>query len=344
MLDRADSVRTTDREIEISRVVAAPRERVWQALTHPRQLDQWWGPRGFVTRTESMALRAGGQWRYLMIGPDGREYPNLVTYREVSPPSRLVYKHGGEKDFEHVNFESSITLQATGPGDAHTQVILHSVFPSAQAKELVVREYGAIEGGQQTLACLAEHLAGQQGTGSAQVDDAPADDAQAFVLTRVLQAPLQAVWDAWTQPQHLARWMSPAGMEVISAQMDLRPGGRYLYGLRMPGGAEMWGRWLFREVQPPRRLVWVHGFSNPAGEATRHPMAAQWPLEILSTLTLSEHAGIGRGTALHLHWLPINASAEERKVFTDGHASMAQGWGGTLQQLVEHLASHSPER
>jgi uncharacterized protein YndB with AHSA1/START domain len=95
---------TSDREIVISRVFDAPRELVWQAFTEPAHLLEWWGPRGFTTRTHRMDLKPGGEWRFVMIGPDGREYQNLVTYLEVTAPGRLRYRHGGTKEVEPVNF------------------------------------------------------------------------------------------------------------------------------------------------------------------------------------------------------------------------------------------------
>jgi uncharacterized protein YndB with AHSA1/START domain len=73
MADSDSQVRTTDLEFEISRAVDAPRELVWQAFTDSAQLAVWWGPRGFTTRTERMEVKAGGDWRFVMIGPDGHE-------------------------------------------------------------------------------------------------------------------------------------------------------------------------------------------------------------------------------------------------------------------------------
>ena len=115
MPDADSHVRSTDREIEISRVFNAPRELVWKAFTDAAQIPQWWGPRGFTTRTERMDVKPGGQWRFVMIGPDGQEYRNLITYLEVVEPERLRYKHGGEKDVEPVNF------QVTGPSSGSGQ-------------------------------------------------------------------------------------------------------------------------------------------------------------------------------------------------------------------------------
>jgi len=87
----------SDREIIISRVYDAPRDLVWEAMTDPKHVVHWWGPRGFSTTTEVMDVRPGGTWKHVMRGPDGTEYPNKSIFVEVVKPERLVYTHGGGK-------------------------------------------------------------------------------------------------------------------------------------------------------------------------------------------------------------------------------------------------------
>ncbi|HLX79057.1 MAG TPA: SRPBCC domain-containing protein [Burkholderiales bacterium] len=156
-----------------------------------------------------------------------------------------------------------------------------------------------------------------------------------FVISRVFDAPRDRVWKAWTEVERLKQWFSPKGCTVIAAKMDLRPGGTYHYGMRTPDGHEMWGKWTFREIEAPQRLVLVNCFSDAAGGITRHPMAPTWPLEMLSTTTFAEQGG---KTTLTLEWLPINASPEEIATFEAGRAGMTQGWGGTMEQFTAYLA------
>ena len=117
--------------------------------------------------------------------------------------------------------------------------------------------------------------------------------------------------------------------------MDLRAGGSYHYCLRTADGNEMWGKWIFREVTPPARLVWVHSFSDAHGGTTRHPMAANWPLEMLSLATFTESGG---KTTVTLQWSALNATAAEQKVFDDSHGGMRGGWTGTFEHLDAYLA------
>ena len=116
--------------------------------------------------------------------------------------------------------------------------------------------------------------------------------------------------------------------------LDFRPGGVYHYGLRTPDGKEIWGKWVFREIVAPERLVFVNSFSDKDLGLTRHPMAPNWPLEMLSTVTFEERDG---KTLLTVRWAAINAPEAERKVFDGSHDSMRTGWGGTMEQLVAYL-------
>jgi uncharacterized protein YndB with AHSA1/START domain len=144
------------------------------------------------------------------------------------------------------------------------------------------------------------------------------------------------VWAAFIEQERMRHWWGPKGFKVIASKMDLRPGGTYHYGLQAPNGSAMWGKFVFREVTPPERMVLISSFSDEAGGITRHPMAPTWPLEMLSTFTFEDEPG-GK-TKVTIRWAPHNASEEERKTFDAGQDSMRQGWGGTMEQLANYLA------
>ena len=155
-----------------------------------------------------------------------------------------------------------------------------------------------------------------------------------FVISRTFDASRDKVWRAWTEPERLQQWFSPKGFSVLAAKLDLRAGGTYHYGMRMPDGKEMWGKWLIREVKKPERLVFVNTFSDPQGGLTRHPFSPDWPQKMLSTITFEEKAG---RTTLTIQWEPIEASETEIKTFDAGRPSMTQGWGGTFENLTAYL-------
>ena len=159
--------------------------------------------------------------------------------------------------------------------------------------------------------------------------------AEPFVISRVLDAGRDVVWAAWTDPERLTHWWGPKGVTVVSCTVDLRPGGVFHYGLRAPDGSDTWGRFVYREIVAPERLVFVVSFSDAKGGVTRHPWSPSWPLETLSTVTFQEH---GAKTTVTVTWTPHAATEIERTTFEEGHPSMRQGWTGTFDQLAEYLA------
>jgi uncharacterized protein YndB with AHSA1/START domain len=155
-----------------------------------------------------------------------------------------------------------------------------------------------------------------------------------FVISRVLDAPRELVWRTWTESEHM-QWWGPKGVKIHRAKLDLRPGGTFHYGMRTADGQDMWGKWVIREIAKPVRLVFVSSFSDEAGGIARHPMNPHWPLELFSTIAFVEQDG---HTMLTILWLPLNATELERKTFDEGHESMKNGWGGSLDRLEEYLA------
>ncbi len=90
----------------------APRDLVFAAWTDSKHLAQWWGPNGFTTTTTAFDFRPGGMWRFVMHGPDGRDYQNRVTFEEIVRPERIVYRHGGGGDVEPVQFRQTVIFEA----------------------------------------------------------------------------------------------------------------------------------------------------------------------------------------------------------------------------------------
>jgi len=105
--------------------------------------------------------------------------------------------------------------------------------------------------------------------------------------------------------------------------------------LRSPDGHVMWGRFVYREIVPPERIVFTNSFSDAAGAAVRAPFSPTWPLEVLNTLTLTEAAGL---TTVTMRGAPVNATPEERQTFEGHFPSLQQGFGGTFDQLAAYLA------
>lgn len=169
----------------------------------------------------------------------------------------------------------------------------------------------------------------------AQTDTAPAAN-QEFTISRVFNAPRDRVWNAWTQAESLAEWWGPKGCKIQIFKLDFRPGGVFHYSMKFSNGPEMFGRFAYREIAAPERIVFVSSFADAEGKITRAPFFdGGWPLEVLNVVTFTEQAG---KTTLALRGGPINATAAEHKQFVANFASMQQGFGGTFDQLDAYLA------
>jgi len=156
-----------------------------------------------------------------------------------------------------------------------------------------------------------------------------------FLISSTFNVPRDLVWKAWTERSRLMQWFGPKGFTMPAAKLDLRPGGMFHYCLCAPDGNEMWGKFVYREIVGPDRIVLVSSFSNERGGVARHPFSPTWPLETLSTATFAEHQG---KTKLTIEWSPLNPTEEERQTFDSNHEGMKQGWTGTFEQLASYLA------
>lgn len=311
---------TADREIMITRDYQAPRELVWEAMANPEHVAKWWGPRGFTTTIEVMDFRVGGVWKHVMHGPDGTNYPNKSIFREIVKPERIVYTHGGGREQgPGASFTATWTFEALAAD--RTRLTGRMVFGSAEERDFVVREFGASEGGRQTLMRLSERLSEAQ--------------CPAFTIFRSFNAPRELVWKAWTEQGRLMEWFGPKGCTIPVAQLDFRVDGQFHYCMRTPDGNEMWGLWIFREIAAPERIVLANSFSDTAGNPARPPFPGAWSLQMLTETTFTELEG---KTTVTLRWFPLDATEAERQNFNAMRPSFTQGWKGTFDQLDEYLA------
>jgi uncharacterized protein YndB with AHSA1/START domain len=147
----AENAGSSDREIVATRVFDAPRELVFKMWTEPEHIAQWWGPRGFTTTIHEMDVRPGGVWRFVMHGPDGADYQNKIVYLEIVEPERIVYDHvSGPK------FRSTATFEDLG---GKTRLTVRMLFETAALRDKVAKEFGAVEGLDQTIDRLGDLLA-----------------------------------------------------------------------------------------------------------------------------------------------------------------------------------------
>jgi uncharacterized protein YndB with AHSA1/START domain len=145
----------SDREITIHRLINAPRELVFEVWTQPEHVKHWWGPDGFTNTIHSMEVKPGGEWHFMMHGPNGMDYPNRIVFSEVVKNERLVYKHSSDDPNDPHSFHTVVTFEQQGDATSLTMV---AIFSSAEARKHVVKEFGADKGAVQTMNRLEAYL------------------------------------------------------------------------------------------------------------------------------------------------------------------------------------------
>jgi uncharacterized protein YndB with AHSA1/START domain len=293
------------RSLVTTRMFDAPRDLVFEAWTHPNHLSHWWGPTGFSITTHAFDFRPGGVWRLVMHGPDGRDYQNHITFDEIVAPERIAFHHNAEGS-EQVHHWTFVTFEDVG---GKTKLTMRLLFSSLEEKERVVREHGAAEGLKQTVGRLADYVA----------DWGKNDGLEKHItLTRLFQAPRALVFEAFTNPKHLAEWWGPKGFVNPVCEIDARPGGAILIHMEMVGtefSHPMTG--TVHEVVPNERFV----FTAVARDANNRVL-----LEAHTTITFSDEGGATR--------LTVEAHAKGKQPIARMMlAGMQEGWSQSLEKL-----------
>jgi uncharacterized protein YndB with AHSA1/START domain len=306
-------------ELKLTRIYDAPIKAVWDAWTDPKQVAQWWGPRGFTLTTHSKDLRPGGSWRYTMHGPDGVDYPNTTQYLEVETCSRLVYDHGASDGAPPVFRVTVLFEELKGQTKMEMTMTLPTAEAAAEARKFIKKA-----GGDSTWDRLGEYLA-KQSSGK-----------ESFVINRAFEAPIEQMYEVWTNPKHLCQWLAPTGFEMRFIRADIRPGGNSFYVMTGGQGLKMYGRVQYLEVRRPDRIVYTQQFCDEHEKISRHPLAPTWPETMLTTVTFIEE-GSAR-TRVTVTWEPHGSVLPaELEVFIKGRGGMTQGWTGSFDKLEGYL-------
>lgn len=238
----------SNKELSISRLLNAPRELVWKVWTGPEHLTHWWGPVGFSTTTNEMNVKAGGVWRFMMHGPDGRDYPNKIIFIEVVKPELLVYKHSGEADTENVRFHVTVTFEKQGN---KTLLSMRSGFESAEELQRVIREYGADEGMKQTVSRLEEYLAVRK------IEETP----EPVVVERTYNAPVEKIWRALTDRDEMKQWYFDI------AEFKAEPGFEFQFTGGDPDGVQYLHLCKIIDVVPNKKLSYTWRYDGYEGNS-----------------------------------------------------------------------------
>ena len=306
-------------EITLTRAYRASLKTVWNAWTDTEQVAKWWGPRGFSLTTHSKDFRPGGIWHYTMHGPDGVDYPNKTVYLEIEDHARMVYDHGGY-DNRPPMFRVTVLFMEVKGG---TQMAMTMRMPNAEAAE-ETRKLIKKAGGDATWDRLAEFL--EKGT----------TGKENFVINRTFDAPLETLFEVWTNPKHASQWLSPAGATTQFMRSDVRPGGSAFYLMTDGKSLKMYGRVEYLEVDRPHRIVQTQQFCDENETVSRHPLSATWPETMLSQIEFTAE-GPSR-TRVTVTWQPYGeVTAVELETFTKARRNMGQGWTGSFDGLESYL-------
>ena len=153
-----------------------------------------------------------------------------------------------------------------------------------------------------------------------------------LVLERVVQVPPALVWQAWTDPDHLKQWFTPAPWTTVDCEIDLRPGGVFRTVMRSPEGKEFPSTGCYLEVVPRKKLVWTSAL-EPGYRPAKRTVSKDHECDELLFTAIIELEPSGSGTRYTATALHMSESERQR------HADMGfhDGWGKALDQLVEHM-------
>ncbi|MFN8286685.1 MAG: SRPBCC domain-containing protein [Chitinophagales bacterium] len=302
---------TADRELRISRLLNAPRELVWKVWTDPNHIKNWWGPNGFTNTISTMELKKGGQWKFVMHGPDGTDYNNHSEFVEIVKPERIVFKH-----ISHPHFVTTVTFEAQGN---KTLLNWHMLFESREEFEAVVKVHKADKGLEQNIEKLQAYLQQQEARPKA---------IKEVTITRILNAPRNVVYNAWVNPVELAKWWGPRGFTTGITETAPVAGGKLR--IQMVGmGYNNMVTGNFVEVVPERKLIYTtSAFADANGSDT---------LKGYNEITFEDY---GKGKTKLTIYASIVKATPELQAAMDG---MYEGWSQSIDKLSELVTAAQGE-
>ncbi len=306
--------------ISITRIYEAPVKRVWDAWVVPEQVAEWWGPRGFTLTTRSKKVEAGGVWDYTMHGPDGKDYENKTTFLEVVEHAKLVYDHGAN-DERGPLFRVTVTFSENA-GRTTMEMQMRLPTPEeADATRTLIRQLG----GNATWDRLAEYLGKRMA------------DKECFVINRTFDAPIDVLFDMWTDPKHFGAWLPPVGFTMDFLRAEIREGGTSFYRMSHGSNTTLYGTATYLEITRPHRIVYLQRFADENENVSRHPFAPVWPETMKTVVELTAEST--SETRVTLTWEPHGTFTQaELEVFRGGRTGMTGGWTGSFDKLEALLS------
>ncbi len=266
---------TSTHTLTIKRILDAPREQVWKALTDPERMKLWWAPKPFTAPVIQIDLRVGGKFLGAMRSPDGKDIWSTGVYREIKPLERLVVTDGFSDEKGNpvpgtvygmsADFPLELLVTETFEDkNGKTQLTLkHSGFPNVEVMEQTR------EGWMSGLDKLAEILNPQPTAGAAPETTFEArPGSQEVVARRFFAAPPGRVFQVVTDPTLVPRWWGPRRLSTTVMAMEVRPGGFYRFVQRDPAGQEFAFHGYYHLLDAPFKIVGTFEFEGTPGHVS----------------------------------------------------------------------------
>jgi uncharacterized protein YndB with AHSA1/START domain len=272
----APAARAAANPMVITRLVNAPRERVWKAWTDPEQVKKWWGPKPFTSPVAKIDLRVGGRYLLSMHSPDGQNYFSGGTYREIVPLVRTVAddeftdEHGKPLPRSAYGWppELPAVFRVTfslADEDGKTRVtVRYQDWPPSQQRDQ------ARLGWNSQLDRLEELLLppGTPPKAGPKTTFLAPRGRQEVIIKRAFRAPRQQVFQAIMDAKALPQWWGPADLVTTVEAMDVRPGGKWRFIQKDNEGHEFSFHGWYHHVSSPERLVSTSEYEGAAGHIT----------------------------------------------------------------------------
>ncbi len=305
--------------MKIERLYDAPVKVVWEAWTDVKQVAKWWGPRGFRITTHSKDLKVGGQWIYTMHGPDGTDYPNITTYHLVEKYSKLVYDHGATPETPPLFRVEVEFSDFKGKTKMEMKMIFETVDIAVEMTKFIKSA-----GGNGTWDRLAEHLE-KETTGN-----------DKFFINRSFESPIDIVFDMWTNPEHLVKWLPPEGLTMSFFRDNISVGNSIFFKMSNGRDLDLFARAEYLEIQKPYRIKYKQQFCDENENISKHPFSPIWPESMLVTVDfVAEDSDQTRVTLICEAIGAVNE--KELAAFLLERPGMKLGWTGSFDKLEESL-------
>jgi len=288
---------TADRELTITRLLNAPVSLVWEVWTKPDHIRNWWGPNGFSNTIFEMDVRPGGAWDFVMHGPDGQNFKNKSVFKEIVKHKKIVYEHiSGPKFLATIEFEQQ---------GNKTLLKWNMLFETSEEFIRTVKTFKADEGLRQNIEKLESYV--EKGYA---LDE--------LILTRVINAPIELVFKAWTDEKMLAKWWGPHGYTNPVCQWDAKPGGRIYIEMKASDGTAYPMDGEMHEIIPPEKIR----FTSAALDENNHAL-----FEVMNIVTMMAD---GDKTRLTLHMKVSNVKPGGEQYIKGINA----GWSQSIERLI----------